>query len=144
MEDRERADGGFTLIESLIAIIILMFGLLAISQLFIVATSTNSIANRATASAAMASREMERLKAIPFDDARLNAGGDYDADPFGICGADPYCDSEPIPGVGEVVTRWQIDDLDANIKYIRMRTEALGVFSTLSRAEFTTFRSAVD
>jgi type II secretory pathway pseudopilin PulG len=145
MRSEERQEGGFTLIEALIAIIILMVGLLGISQLFIAATSSNSIANRATASASIASREMERLKAIPFIDGRLNEGGNYQPAPFGNCGAGEYCTQEEVPGVGTVVTRWQITDvgvaLPARMKYIRMRTEVLGAFSALSRAEFTTYRS---
>jgi hypothetical protein len=65
---RERSEeAGFTLIETLIAIIILVFGLIAISNLFIVAGSMNTVANHSSATAAIASEVMDRLRAVPFD-----------------------------------------------------------------------------
>ena len=66
-ESKPRAgESGFTLIEALIAMIILTVGLIAIANLFVVASSSNQIGNYTTVSAANASDIMEKLKAVPF------------------------------------------------------------------------------
>jgi prepilin-type N-terminal cleavage/methylation domain-containing protein len=127
------SQAGFTLIEALIAIVILAIGLMAVSQLFLVATSSNQMGNKGTATATQATEALERLRAIPF--ANLAAGGAFlptDAIPAcggagGACiddaandcvapGTFAMCkDNDPDPtfvgvrGVGAVVTRWRID-----------------------------------
>jgi prepilin-type N-terminal cleavage/methylation domain-containing protein len=57
---------GFSLIEALIAMVIMSFGLIAITNLFVVSAASNSIANHTTATAAAATEVMERLKAIDY------------------------------------------------------------------------------
>ena len=51
-----RTEAGFTLIEALVAIIILSFGLIAVTNLMLVAASSNTVANQGTAAAAIATR----------------------------------------------------------------------------------------
>src|SRR5262249_53016841 len=67
---------GFTLVEALVAIVILVFGLIAIANLMIVASSSNSVARQATGAATIASLQLEQLKALPFNNAGLATGGD--------------------------------------------------------------------
>jgi len=76
---------GFTLIEALIAMVVLAAGLAAIANLFVVAGSTTSVANKSSAATAQATEAMERLKAIPF--LQLAAGGSV----FPAPAAPPMC-----------------------------------------------------
>ncbi len=57
---------GFTLIEALIAIVILVVGLLGVTNMLLMATSSNVAANRGTAATTAAAETMERLKAANF------------------------------------------------------------------------------
>jgi type II secretory pathway pseudopilin PulG len=131
-----RGEAGFTLVEALTAIVILSFGLMAVTNLMVVAASSNSVANQSTAAADMAARALESLKVRPWNDALLAPGGG-----LGSC-VNNYCEVTDIPGVGRVETRWQIESVDAQTRFIRVRAEGRGVLSgPRSRAEFTTFRS---
>jgi prepilin-type N-terminal cleavage/methylation domain-containing protein len=60
-------EAGFTLVEVLIAIVVLVFGLIAVTNLLLVAASNNTAANLGTASAAAASQQMDVLKATRFN-----------------------------------------------------------------------------
>lgn len=128
---------GFTLIEALIAMVILAFGMIAVSNLLIVAASSNTVANQSTAATTTATEALERLKAQPF--GLLAAGGDLDNDVAG------YFRLDTVPGVGVIHTRWQISSVTPNDNqtlFIRVRSEGTGALSRArSAAEFTTFRS---
>jgi type II secretory pathway pseudopilin PulG len=131
-----RGEAGFTLVEALTAIVILSFGLMAVTNLLVVAASSNSVANQSTAAADMAARAMESLKLLPWNDPLLAVGGDVDS-----CVAN-YCRTDDIPGVGRIETRWEILVSDVRTRFIRVRSEGRGVLSgPRSRAEFTTFRA---
>jgi type II secretory pathway pseudopilin PulG len=138
MDDRSARSGeaGFTLVESLISIVILVFGLLAVTNLMIVAASSNSVGNQSSATTALASERLETLKAIPF--TNLSPGGSLTADTSGFFSRDD------IDGVGPILTRWQVFQLsgDNQTKFITVRSEPVGgLLRTRARAEFTTFRS---
>ena len=131
---RER---GFTLIEALIAVLILIVGLVAVSQLLVVAASSNSTANGTSAAAAAASRELERLQTVPF--ANLTVGGSLDL--TAGCTAN-YFSERQSTGVGTVRTCWQIQGTTVpNLLFITVRSQVLGPFTALTRAEFSTFRA---
>jgi hypothetical protein len=128
------AEAGFTLVEALVAIIVLAVGLIAIANLMVVAGTSNSVANAATASATMASRQLELLTALPYD--QLVAGGDLDADNVG------YFSVDELPGVGMIRTRWTVIAPENQTRFITVRSEALGgLTGRRSRSEFTIFRS---
>jgi type II secretory pathway pseudopilin PulG len=127
-------EAGFTLVEALIAIVILIFGLMAITNLMLVAASSNTVANQATAAATTATEQMEILKAMPFAD--LTAGGDVTADVNG------FNRDSSLPGVGVIHTRWAIASPDGQTRFIRVRSEGLSrLIAARSRAELTTFRT---
>jgi type II secretory pathway pseudopilin PulG len=127
-------EAGFTLVEALIAIVILIFGMMAITNLMLVAASSNTVANQATAAATTATEQMEILKALPF--ANLVAGGDVTADVSG------FTRDSSLPGVGVIHTRWVIASPDGQTRFIRVRSEGLSrLIATRSRAELTTFRT---
>ena len=130
------AEDGFTLMETLVAIMILITGIVAVSNLFAVAMSSTGIANQATVATAQAVEQLEALKATPFDDAALNQGGDLDDDVTG------YSRVSDIPGAGRISVRWQITQVDNQLKAITVRSQALdAVGSRRTRAEFRTMRS---
>lgn len=155
-DETRRSQAGFTLVEALSAIVILAFGLMAVTNLLLVAASSNTVANQGSAATAVASQAMDTLTATPY--GNLVAGGDLNNDipagPSPACGgvipAGTYhCDSD-ISGVGLVHTRWQITGglvinppkVDARVLFIQVRSEGTGVLARArSRAEFTTFRT---
>jgi len=58
---------GFTLIETLIALIILSFALLALAGLMVTTTRNNSAGGQMTVAATLAQDKLEELRATPFD-----------------------------------------------------------------------------
>lgn len=146
------AEAGFTLIEALIAIVVLVFGLIGITNLFVVATASNQIGNLTTAAAVRSSETLEKLKAVPF--MTITPGGSLSAD-VGTAGVNggvmtaantlAYHTEETVPGVGVVKSRWLIvNDATGNNDaiYITVRSEVFGPFGgQLSRAEYSTWRT---
>ncbi len=147
------AEAGFTLVEALVAIVVLIFGLMAVTNLMLVAASSNSVANQGTAAVAAAIRAMDLVKATTF--SQLTVGGD----PFDITDADTAKDcSDPglvvgdwhcndsVPGVGYIHTHWWITATDdPRLLHVRAQSEGTGALSAArSRAEFTTFRACTN
>jgi Tfp pilus assembly protein PilV len=104
---RVSSEAGFTLVEALIAVLILIVGLAAIANLFIVAGASNTVANQGTAAVTAASEHMELLKSTPF--LQLNGGalpaagttvGSVDNDVANFAADNDFL------GVGRVHTRW--------------------------------------
>ena len=161
-------ESGFTLIEALIAMLILIVGLVAIANLFVVAASSNQIGNYTTVTTATASDVMEKLKAVPFVNLTTYAGTYTAADPWNVqdwndddfatalasapaCGAPAAligkdtCVTQ-LAGVGTVVTHWKIIDPAAGgtlTRFILVRSEVRALLGRSTRAQFATFRSCV-
>jgi type II secretory pathway pseudopilin PulG len=133
-------EAGFTLVEALVAIVILVFGLIAVTNLLVVAASSNSVANQSTAATAAAAQTMEQLRAVAFN--TLAVGGDVNTDAVG------FVRDDAIPGVGVIHTRWQIQNVapvNARALFISVRSEGTGALSRArSRAEFTTIRTCTN
>ncbi len=133
-------EAGFTLVEALVAIVILAFGLIAITNLLLVAASSNTVANQSTAATTAASQTLDQLRATAFN--TLAVGGDVTADVAG------YVRDDQVPGVGLIHTRWQIMNVaPANPRafFIVVRSEGTGALSQArSRAEFTTIRTCTN
>jgi len=158
-------EAGFTLVEALIAMVILAIGLVAITNLFVVAAGSNTTASKSTGAAAHATEVMERLKATPVTGAGavLVLGGDLNAD-VGL--AAPCTDGttladcvapgnfnayQEIPGVGIAHARWTIVraaqtfgtvlEPSQTVYAITVQSEILGPFGgRMSLAQFTTLR----
>src|SRR3972149_4417656 len=62
----QRKDEGFSLIEVMVAIVILTVGLLSLAQMMVVATHSNQLSGRMTSCSALAKEQLERLKGAPF------------------------------------------------------------------------------
>jgi prepilin-type N-terminal cleavage/methylation domain-containing protein len=74
-----KAQEGFTLIEVLISMAVLSFGMLAVASMQTVAIRVNSFSNRLTEGATLVQDKIEELMGLPFNDPNL---------------------SDPTPGVG--------------------------------------------
>lgn len=148
-----RAEAGFTLVEALVAIVVLVFGLMAVTNLMLVAASSNSVANQSTAAVASATRVMDMLKAVTYDTLDDAPGGTtFDPNDGGkdcadatLVPTDWHC-TDSVPGVGVVHTHWWITTTaDLRLLHIRVRAEGTGALSgARSRAEFTTFRACTN
>ncbi len=154
---RRRQEAGFTLVEVLTAVVILVFGLMAVTNLLLVAASSNTVANQGTAATTSASRIMDRLKDSSFQ--TLVVGGSVNADTgtAGACGgptavavASPgtlnNCDDD-IPGVGRIHTRWAVRLVPGTARalFLQVRSQGTGALAgARSRAEFTTVRACTD
>jgi Tfp pilus assembly protein PilV len=68
-----KSEGGFTLIETVIALVIMMIVGLAAAGGFAFAIRYNSTASERAASMAIAQSALEKLRALPFSDAALAA-----------------------------------------------------------------------
>lgn len=156
MDQARRTEGGFTLIEALIAIVILSFGLIGVANLFVVATVSNSTGNITTVTTAEANLVVEKLKAVPFNTLFAAVpgatAGSFTADQPGlnatsdvvVGGVLQFNSRESIPGVGSVISRWTISRPDLatqDLLFITVRSELPVRLGRLGRAEFTTFRT---
>jgi prepilin-type N-terminal cleavage/methylation domain-containing protein len=152
-----RGEAGFTLVEVLTAIVILVFGLMAVTNLLLIAASSNTVANQSTAAATSASRIMDRLRDTSFQNLLPGGSVAIDTGAVGPCGgAAPVAVNDPgtlnncnddVPGVGRVHTRWAIGVVPntARALFIQVRSEGTGALAgARSRAEFTTVRSCTD
>jgi len=147
---RERSsEGGFTLVEALIAMVILMVGLAAVANMMIMAGTSNTAANLSSGATASATEAMETLKAQPF--ANLAPGTGF-ASPFGSPGPGlsvntAYRYAGGMSGVGKVDTRWEVSTPAnlSNVRFIEVRSQMLGrLGSGLSLTRFTTFRTCTE
>src|SRR6185436_19685021 len=138
--------------------------IVAIVNLFVVASTSNAVGNHSTAATGQATETLERLKAIPFLTLTAAMGGsttvgDLDTDlptSNANCVEDPttppsgYCVvpgnynlARDVPGVGRIKTRWQIVRPGAggpDTLFIVVRSESTATLAGIrSRSEYTTF-----
>jgi prepilin-type N-terminal cleavage/methylation domain-containing protein len=153
----ERTDAGFSLVEVMVAIVILTVGLLSLAQMMVVATHSNSLSGRMTSCSALAKEQLERLKASPFytdpvaktRNPQLNAGGDINAT---VGGYSQIYDADGLPAaVGMFEVRWQITDVNdpgLPLQMVRIQMRCLPAagmrdqFAVIGEARFITYRSA--
>jgi len=161
---RPQGQDGFTLVEVLTAMVVLIFGLMAISNLFAIATSSNVVARQMTAATAQASDVMDRLKSVPFsglttggypDDAALTAALSTpasathtwtDSQPIQVgstpTAVDIYEADRNITGLGTVRVRWLVLKIDNQTLFIHVvAASAPALLQARSQVDLTTFRS---
>jgi prepilin-type N-terminal cleavage/methylation domain-containing protein len=108
---------GFSLIETLVALSLVVVGLSALAHLFVVSVQANADARRATFASVLAAQKMEQLRGL---------GADLSPQPVDSLGenVDGLCDfldeygrslgSGPSPPTGTVyVRRWSVESLPA-------------------------------
>jgi len=131
-------EAGFTILEAIIATMILIFGLAAIFNLMIVAVSQNSLANRASGATTLASHEMEILRSTAYATLVDSPTG---VDTLDVQTAG-FWRIDNVEGVAQYETRWSVQTLaDPNLRYLRVRTEPKGFMGRTARTELTTIRS---
>jgi type II secretory pathway pseudopilin PulG len=156
---RRSSQSGFTLVEAMMAIIILVFGLIAVTNLMVVAANSNTTASQLTASSALCAQQMDSLKAVPFDTLTTNCTS------FAPCGdlltdntncpsftpsnaTNPNCYSnQTVPGVGSFHMRWRVAPITgiANVYVVQLRCQAVsGLMASRTRTDLTAFRSCTD
>lgn len=162
--------GGFSLIEVMIAILILTVGLLALAQMMVIATNANALSGRMTGSAALAKEQLELLKAAPFYinpadispsgvNPMLQVGGDLDNDTT-VSTQDYFQyydeDGQPVspngPSGASYVVRWEVEQVVAPggtgalpLAMLRITVRCLGLaqaYRVVGDATLVTFRTA--
>jgi Tfp pilus assembly protein PilV len=88
----QAADGGFTIVEVLIAILLLMVGVLGLVGAFDSARKLNLLSERRTSMAHRAQLEIERLQAIPYAELGMHEPLTYSSEPSN---PDHYFNSSP-------------------------------------------------
>lgn len=146
-------ESGFTLIEALVAIVILAVGLVAVTNLLVVGAASNTIGNHSTNTTTIASETLERLRNITFNQITMSPAGTIDLPLDGSTCDDNTSSAncvrpgnfqafKDVPGVGRVHTTWEIVSVDPQTIFIRVRSESESALARRrSRAEFTTMRS---
>ena len=103
-----RSEGGFTIIELLIALTVLIIGLTGIVQLQMSGVRASSYARHSTEASVLAEDKMEQLRTAPLvvdaDSETVDASGNDDPDGDG----DPVDD-------GFYIREWTIADLGAGV-----------------------------
>jgi len=106
-------DAGFTLIEVLVATGLVGLVALTVAPLMLMAVQTSAVAQEATELTSIGTERMEILRALPFSDAQLAAGGSIVASSEGYS-VDPY------GGDADRYLRWQITDESISRKHIEL------------------------
>jgi len=75
-----KREKGFTLLEVMIALLILSIGLLGLAGLQIASTKSNSFSNQMTIGITLGQDGLEILRNLEYDDTQLNAGNHPDSD----------------------------------------------------------------
>jgi hypothetical protein len=111
---RIRTDSGSTLVEVLIATLVLVSGLLAMAQLFLLAAATNAAARDSTVAATLAAQKVEQLLSGDLSDATELV---EHVDAWGrVVGSD---DSPPSDAV--YTRRWSIEPVTPDTVAIHVR-----------------------
>lgn len=80
MRQRHKSQAGFSLVELLVAVVILAVGLLGLAELQITAMKTNAHSEGLIAASGVAQMFLEDVTSWPEDDARLDADANGRAD----------------------------------------------------------------
>lgn len=95
---------GFSLLETMLAMLIMLMILLSVAQLFAMSVAVNKAADDITQVTSLASEMVERLKVRGYDG--LTAGGSLDADTTGYFDTPSVDDDD----AAEFTRRWLLTD----------------------------------
>jgi prepilin-type N-terminal cleavage/methylation domain-containing protein len=69
-----KSQGGFTLIETSIAMVVMMVGALACASLFVFALQNNVGGGERALAMAVAQQQLEKIRSVTYEDTTLNTG----------------------------------------------------------------------
>lgn len=72
--ESDQNQGGFTLIETTISMLVMMVGALAVSSLFVFSTQNNVGGAERALAMAVAQQQLEQIRSVAFEDVTLNVG----------------------------------------------------------------------
>ena len=72
--NKNKNEGGFTLIETCISMVVMMIAGLAVSSLFVFSLQNNVGGNERALAMAVAQQQLERLRSVTFEDASMTIG----------------------------------------------------------------------
>jgi Tfp pilus assembly protein PilV len=72
--NKNKNEGGFTLIETCISMVVMMIAGLAVSSLFVFSLQNNVGGNERALAMAVAQQQLERLRSVTFEDASMTVG----------------------------------------------------------------------
>lgn len=104
---------GFTLLEVMVATGLVGLVALAIAPLMLMAVQTSAVAQEATELTADGTERIELLRALPFADTDLVAGGS-------VTSSDAGYSLDPFNGDTNRYIRWRITDVSASRKHIEL------------------------
>lgn len=100
-----KKEHGFTLVELMIALVVMVVGIIAVMQVFLLARRTNATAEDIALATTAVSDRFERLRLLDVDtDPAVQPGGDLDNDVAG------YSDTYSTPGGLTLRVRWRVYD----------------------------------
>lgn len=108
-----KCSAGFTLLEVLVATGLVGLVALAVAPLMLMAVQTSAVAQEVTELVAEGSEQLEVLRALPFDDPQLVAGGSIDS-------SKPGYSLDPFDGDANRYIRWVITNQGASRKHIEL------------------------
>jgi hypothetical protein len=163
-------DAGFSLVEAVIAVLVFIIGIAAISNLFLQSITANSTANVSAATAAVASEVMDRLRSMPSNTLAITPGtspgtpltnaareailaasatdscsdtGTVDCVSGVGLAAKGFVLVKRVEGVGLVHAKWTVESVGngTNLFFITVRAQTMApVVGERANAEFTSFR----
>ena len=110
-----RHEDGFTLVEVLVAIVVLSIGLLGVAAMQLTTIRVNSTSNTLTQATNVAQDQLERLMVLPFNHADL-----LDVTPGdGIVTIQPAVPLVPQPGYS---VQWEVENDGNNMTTVKVVT----------------------
>ena len=136
-------ESGLSLIELLISLGICVTALMGLAQVLAIGVAANSQSLARSKATSLAKFQLEALKAVPFDDAQLAAGGSLPPAASVANYGDQVDIDGQVVGVPSIHTRqWAIVDVAPNLKQITVATTRNGlVMGTQITIQLTTLRT---
>lgn len=106
-------ESGSSMIEVLVAMVLVLVVATAVAPLMVLGIHVSTHSQDSTDLLMTASARMEDLRALPFDDPALVAGGSLTTSENGYS-------VDPVPANGDHFVRWQITDESVHLKKISL------------------------
>jgi Tfp pilus assembly protein PilV len=134
---------GLSQAELLISLLVFVTSVLALAQLMAMGVAANYQAQERTKATSLATFQLEALKALPFDDPQLAAGGSIQpAAPLGNYSENLDESGQVVAGVSVHTRQWQIIDITPDLKRIAVTVTRNGpAMGTPVRTQLTTLRA---